>query len=164
MSLTQDALRRIIDYDPDTGIFTWRIQARPQTSVGSRAGYPKEHGYRVIGIGQREYYEHRLAWLYTVGTWPRAQIDHINMDRADNRWVNLREATQGENHRNKRAYKNNTSGFKGVFFHKPTAKYLGIVTRDGVSYSTRYFAEPEQANAAVCALRQRVHGEFTRHV
>lgn len=100
--LTQEYLRRILDYDPETGIFRWR--ARPERSrqwntryLGAKAGSLMQIGYRAIIIDGKHNYEHRIAWLYCYGEWPPTIIDHINGCPSDNRLANLRLATHSQN-------------------------------------------------------------------
>jgi hypothetical protein len=75
------------------------------------AGKINSKGYRLIGVDGRWHKAHRLAWLYMTGSWPREQIDHINLIKNDNRFENLREATQTQNHANTRARRR---GLKGI--------------------------------------------------
>lgn len=100
--LTAERLREVIHYDPVTGIFTW-------VASGKRAGTAptKTRLYRRIGIDGGEYLEQVLAVLYMTGRWPADEVDHDNRDKIDNRRVNLREATRGQNQANTPVYRNN---------------------------------------------------------
>lgn len=102
--------------NPDTGQFHWK-KSRGRVSAGTLAGTPYgiRRQYLGIGIDGRIYYAHRLAWFLTHGCWPAADIDHINGEYADNRLVNLREATTSQNIANSRRKRTNTSGHKGVY-------------------------------------------------
>lgn len=91
--LTQAALKEVLHYEPSTGVFT-RYARRS-------CGCQTEQGYIVLGVGQKVYYAHRLAWLYMTGSWPLGEIDHKNRIRNDNRWDNLREASRLTNEHNK---------------------------------------------------------------
>lgn len=114
--LDQDTLKSLLHYDPETGHFTWLQMARPNVSalVGTRAGRVDETGYRRIKCAGGMYRAHSLAWFYMTGDWPPNEMDHVNRDRDDNRWSNLRLATRSENMRNTRTYRNNSSGQRGV--------------------------------------------------
>ena len=116
--LTADRLRELLNYDPDTGVFTYRVTRAPRFRPGDMAGHVDVHGYRVIGLDLRIYKAHRLAGLYMTGEWPKHEVDHKNLDKADNRWVNLRPATHGQNRQNIGALKNNWTGCKGVYLRR----------------------------------------------
>lgn len=114
-SLTQSELKEILNYDPDTGIFT---RAKPmgrfnRYKIGSEI-WTHHEGYKRIFLFKRQYYAHQLAWLYIHGVWPSSEIDHINIVKHDNRIINLRLVTRSQNIQNIRLQSNNTSGFKGV--------------------------------------------------
>lgn len=97
-----------------------------------------------------------------TGQIPVEQIDHIDMNKANNRFVNLREATRSENYRNRTRYSNNKSGFKGVCFYPPTNKWTAQITHLRKAKRIGYFDTPEEAHAAYCKAAQRLHGEFAR--
>jgi hypothetical protein len=99
--LTAQRLRELFHYDPDTGIFTWRVKPRKGcVQIADIAGHVNHTGYRSIKIDQRAYRAHRLAWLYMYGVWPPGDLDHDNTIKDDNRLVNLREATDPQNQAN----------------------------------------------------------------
>lgn len=104
--MTQNLLKEALVYDPDTGHFTYNRGKKK----GQRAGCTKQL-YVRIRIEGRYYFAHRLAWLYTHGTMPNLDIDHINQDKHDNRLANLRLATRSENRQN---VKYNPRKCKGV--------------------------------------------------
>lgn len=119
--LTQELLKKFLDYNPDTGIFTWKARYITNIKVGSIAGGVQgtlpDKGYRVITLLGTNYSAHRLAWLYVYGNFPDKQIDHINHNRDDNRIANLREVSNHTNMKNKSKYTTNTTGYSGVEQH-----------------------------------------------
>ena len=119
-------LKEILEYQPETGLFFWKkgIQG---IIKGSKAGHLSKDGYVDIRIKKRLYPAHRLAWLMMTGNWPDNFIDHINRIKSDNRFVNLREATKAENAQNTDLPSNNTSGYKGVVWHKPNKNWCAQI-------------------------------------
>jgi hypothetical protein len=99
-NLTAERLRELVDYDPETGKFTWTRNRAYKALGGTAAGYLNTNGYARITIDSVSHAAHRLAWLHVYGEWPKASIDHINRNRQDNRIANLREATQSEQNAN----------------------------------------------------------------
>ena len=91
--ITQEELKELLDYNPETGLFTWNVynNIKNKTTAGTF-----NDGYIQIKIKQKIYQAHRLAWLYVYGEWPKGQIDHINGIRDDNRIENLRDVTNRE--------------------------------------------------------------------
>lgn len=126
------------------------------------AGNIKPDGYRVICMGGRQYYAHRLAWLYMTGEWPIAEVDHINTKRGDDRFANLREATHAQNSRNRSTPCTNTSGVKGVSWHAGAGKWCAFIKVNSRSINLGYFTDIPDAAAAYAAASERLHGEFGR--
>ena len=166
--LTAEYLRSALDYDPETGVFTWK--PRPGDAqfnaehAGNRAGSesPRRppYVYRSIGIHGVLYLEHRLAWLYVHGAWPPNRIDHINGDTRDNRIANLRPATAGENRANSRTNRNNHLGVKGVSLCD--GKYRARLRCRGKMYELGTFQTIEEAKAVYAEAAAEHHGEFAR--
>lgn len=114
--LTAERLRELLNYDPETGVFTRRVATggRYGAAAGTVAGTEKD-GYVVISVHSKLHRAHRLAWFYMTGKWPEHDIDHEDTSRANNRWKNLREAPGAINAQNKRrAQRNSKTGLLGV--------------------------------------------------
>ncbi len=111
--ISQEELKTILHYNPDTGIFT-RIKSSHSNYEGKEAGWLEQKGYITITVKSFYIKAHRLAFLYMVGYIPEGEVDHINRVKDDNRWCNLREVSRTCNVRNTGNRKDNTSGVKGV--------------------------------------------------
>jgi len=160
-------LREILQYDPVSGVFTWKIGGRGGVRAGAIAGKirPARPGggpTRAIGINGKVYQAHRLAWIYMTGEWPRLGVDHINTDSLDNKWNNLRLATTQQNGANRGLPQNNTSGFKGVHWNESNKAWKAQIKHNGVRIHLGYFTDPELAHAAYCAKARELFGEFAR--
>jgi hypothetical protein len=155
--LDADRLRKRLNYNMCTGEFRYR-DGRP-------AGC-KKRTYIVISVENVLYRAHRLAWLWMTGEWPREFIDHINLDKHDNRFFNLRLATKSQNMANRPKQKNNSSGFKGVHHYRAGEKYgkpwqAGIIVNKKRIYLGQ-FPTKELAHAAYKSAAQKFFGEFGR--
>jgi outer membrane protein assembly factor BamB len=160
--LTQERLKELLSYDPETGEFKWLVQISNRVPKGSLAGSLHHTGYHHIRIDKRCYSAHRLAWLYVKGVWPIACLDHKDTDKANNRFINLREATTRENALNVTLNSNNTSGYKGVSFDKATGKYKAYVGVAGKKKRLGSFVTAELASEAYQTYARTHHGEFYR--
>lgn len=157
-NLTQARLKELLDYDPETGVFTWRVSPNVKISPGSRAGTVQHRcGYRYIGIYRRQYQEHRLAVLYTAGSWPELQVDHINGDPGDNRITNLRQCTPGENQQNRRLKSKAASGFVGVSLRSTTGKWQAAICAQGRQVYLGVFQDKSDAIAAYVLAKAQLH-------
>lgn len=155
--LTQERLKELLEYDPETGVFVWKITRRGKAKAGARAGAINNNGYEHIWIDQIAYKSHRLAWLYVNGSWPARAIDHINRIKSDNRITNLREATKAQNGWNRGKNSNNTSGYPGVSWHKTVGKWSARIRIDSARKHLGYFDTPEEANAAYVRAKAEHH-------
>lgn len=158
--LTAGALRQILAYDPDTGVFTF-MKTRGGMRSGAVAGHISRLGYREIRVCGVQYQAQRLAWLYIYGQWPSQHVDHRNLSRDDNRISNLRECTRSENKANSGIYRNNRCGVKGVTFRK-SGGWQARIRKDGILYNLGYFPSKEEAGSAYSAAAERMYGEFSR--
>jgi hypothetical protein len=157
-------LREVLDYNAETGVFLWKVATSSRNAVGSPAGAINNVGYRVICVDGKNYLAHRLAWLYVHGVWPEHEIDHINRDRADNRLINLRQATKSQNMVNGNTRSDNKSGYKGVTWHKGSQKWRAVVQKDGKQYQIGMFTDIEEAAKAYAEFAAKLHGEFAETV
>ena len=161
-NLDHETLTRILDYDPETGVFRWKEKISCKNVVGSVAGF-RDNGYVRIGIYGNQFLAHRLAWLYVHGEWPNEEIDHINMDRSDNRIANLRHVTKVQNMRNRGAQANNKVGLKGVCEHKQQpGKYTAQIFINRKKIHLGVFTSPEEAHQAYVQASAIYHKEHGR--
>jgi hypothetical protein len=156
-SLAQQRLQSLLRYDPDTGHFFW-LRPYGKARIGKPAGATNNLGYKWIQIDYRLYQTSRLVWLYVHGRWPRTLLDHINRDRADDRLINLREATYSESVYNRKMQSNNTSGYKGVW--RSRGKWRAKIEAEGKRFNLGTFNSKEEAFAAYQIAAEKLHGEF----
>lgn len=158
---SQEALRALYIYDPETGVFTRRVDKK-RWKAGEVCGTLTPNGYIAINIDRTIHLAHRLAWVYMTGETPPYGIDHANGVRNDNRWHNLRLADQSQNGANKRAQKNSKSGVKGIFPYGKNGRYRARIMRLGVCKCLGTYATKEEAKAAYDAAAKVLHGQFFR--
>lgn len=156
-----DELRRVLRYDPETGVFTWLVAPpRKPNFVGRQAGATDGKGYWLIKLRQRIYRANRLAWYHYYGVWPELEIDHWNGIRDDNSIRNLREATRVEQlHNLHGARKHNKSGMLGVS-HQSKNSWSAEINIGGKRVRLGSFSSPEAASEAYKAAK-RIHHPFS---
>lgn len=160
--LTQERLKELLHYDPETGLFRWRIKPSRTAEIDDVAGNIHVDGYRVIGIDGKIYRAARLAWLYIHGAFPKGLIDHKSGDRSDDRICNLRPATAAENARNAPEKSTRPGHLKGAYLNKKTGRWFSAIRVNHKSRRLGTFATREEAHAAYCRAAQELHGEFAR--
>jgi hypothetical protein len=175
ISISQDYLKSILNYDEDTGLFTWKIRpidhfkTKRSFSIwnvknsGKIAGWIDEYGYRRISIDGRNYRAHRLAYLYVYGLNPK-EIDHIDVhgSKSDNRIKNLRAATSAQNRQNRGIRRDNKYGIKGISFHKKIGKWYAEIQSNNERFYLGCFASKDEAIKAYNEAIQQHHKEFSR--
>ena len=158
-------LRSLLDYDPDTGIFRWRMQPSRNVKAGAVAGSVNYLGYISIRMKRTAFMAHRLAWLYTHGVMPTHDIDHINGDKADNRIRNLRDVSRSVNLQNQtRPRRDNTSGCRGVSWRKDIKRWYAQIKVNRRSQHLGYFKTAEAAHAAYLTAKLQLHPGDIRHL
>lgn len=158
--LTQEELKSMLMYEPETGVFTWIVKPNRRVQVGQIASNQRRDGYVRIGVGGTRYLAHRLAWLYVYGEWPAGVIDHVNGDPSDNRIANLRDCSMTENQMNRGIGANNTSGRKGVIWDKSKQKWLAKAQLRRQTHYLGHFDDLDSAHAAYQRFVSTHHGEF----
>jgi hypothetical protein len=163
--LAAEYLRSILDYNQETGEFRWRCRSDVGKTWNKKypnkiAGRINYLGYWQIGINNILYSSHRLAWLYMSGEWPKDKIDHRDLNPSNNKWNNLREASDTQNKMNTSIKKSNKSGFKGVI--KISDKYRAAIRINGIKTHLGHFNTPEEAHEAYCNAAREYFGEFAR--
>ena len=156
--ITQGELKEVLEYCPDTGHFTWKINTG-SVKVGKLAGNVNSRGYRALRYKGKAYLAHRLAFLYMLGEIPQ-QVDHIDLNKDNNIWDNLRPCTPKENCRN-RIRKKSKTGIKNVFFEDNRYRVRLLV--GGAMRNLGSYKDLELADLVACEARETYHGDFVRH-
>lgn len=161
--MTAEELRVLLSYAPETGLFTWLLPTGNRAKKGRIAGKISGAGYVYIGLRGKSFLAHRLAWLYVHGSWPVAQIDHINRIRVDNRLCNLRSISASGNMQNLPNRKDNTSGMRGVVWRKDISKWQAQIRVGGQHFGLGVFSLAEDAEAAYIAAVAAYHPYATQN-
>lgn len=155
--LTLQEINEVVIYDPATGFFT---RKNPNYNVrnNGRSGWIKNNGYRCISIKNRQFHEHRLAWFIMTGEIPKEDIDHIDGNRVNNSFCNLRKANRAMNMGNIAAHKDSKSGYKGVFYSKFAGKWASSIKGKHLGY----FSNKHDAALAYNDAAKLAYGDYAR--
>ncbi len=139
--LTQERLKALISYNKKTGVITRTLKVNHLTKTGIPCGTVMRTGYKMMHLDGGVYYNHRIIWLYVYGYFPENHIDHINRDKLDNRFINLREVSVQCNSRNQGLRRTNTSGIKGVSWSNQKNKWNAYIKVEGKRKHLGNFSE-----------------------
>jgi len=169
---TPELLRKLLRYEPETGKLVWLFRdvsvckneqackCFNSQFAGKEAFTAVSGGYRVGRIFDILYKSHRVIWAMETGRWPKFNIDHKNLDRSDNRLLNLREATHQENAANCSASIRGVSKYLGVMPSKTKGKWVAQIKKNYKSGYIGTFRTEIEAAKAYDAEAIVVHGEF----
>jgi hypothetical protein len=155
------SIRSVLDFDPETGVFTWKKTMTGTAKNGDIAGNMCR-GRRRIKVFGKTFIASRLAWLMVNGSLPVGEIDHVNCDSTDDRFCNLRIADRKLNSANRRVFKNNSSGKKGVSWDAKNQKWRAGIKVNGKSFNLGRYASKEAAAAAYEHAAISAFGEYAR--
>jgi hypothetical protein len=155
--LTIEILQSLLNYAPETGVLTWKVSSARRVSVGDIAGgIDKSTGYMRIKIKGRLYRAHRIAWALHHGAVPEFDLDHKNRNRTDNRIGNLRPCCDKLNMENRGLPINNTTGVKGVYWHKALSKWHASIRHNKKQIHLGFFDLKADAIAARVSAEARL--------
>lgn len=155
--LTAQRLKELLDYEPETGVFSWKVSRRGVRP--GRTGNVRPDGYIRIGIDGVSYLAHRLAWLYMTGAWPSIDVDHFDGNPSNNRFSNLRDVSQQTNLQNFRTAtrRNRSSSLLGVSYHARDELWRARIHIDGKERNIGYYKTSEEAHAAYLEAKRKWH-------
>jgi hypothetical protein len=153
--LTAERLKNLLHYCPTTGIFT-RKTSEKRWKSGDKSGWVHSNGYAYVSVDAVVYLAHRVAWLYMTGEWPKQDIDHIDGDKANNVFANLRDASEIVNCQNqKRSHRGTASGILGVY---PRGKrWMSTICVNKKPIYLGVFDTTEEAYAAYISAKRLLH-------
>jgi len=157
--LTQEDLKKILTYDPESGEFTWNLNVR-RMRKGINAGRMDTKGYWTIQFKGSKYQAHRLAWLYIKGSFPDKDLDHIDGDKLNNKFSNLREVEKWQNSWNSKLAKNNKSGVKGISWCVASRKWVARITVRGVVMCLGCSSDKNYLKGVIDKARVEYHDKF----
>lgn len=159
-------VNEVLSYSPDSGLFIWRVRGDVPAKwngrfAGKQAGSMRPDGYVQIFINRSKFFAHRLAFLLMAGEMPRGFIDHIDGDHSNNVWSNLRLATSDQNNSNIKTRCDNTSGIKGVSWHKARQKWRASIGFGKKRVHLGLFDTIEEAAECYKGAALEFHKEFS---
>lgn len=160
-SISVERIKELWNYDPKTGIFRWKVHASRKFRAGSVAGETDPSRYVRLRYREHFLYAHRVAWAISFGVWPPDDIDHIDMNKNNNRLSNLRLATRAQNIIHRPVRKNSLTRVKGVYQDKRDGRFYAYIDVMRKRHNLGGFAALADANKARIEAETTYHGEFS---
>jgi hypothetical protein len=156
---TLSKVHELLRYEPETGKLFWKVSTSNRVKVGSEAGTIAKIGYRYVKIDGHRLLAHRLIFFIKNGEWPKQDIDHMDGDRLNNSWDNLRECSRQINNENKRNASRNS--FTGVLGVSPSrGKFHAQIQTAGKNKSLGRFKTIEEAKSVYLTAKAKLHKGF----
>jgi hypothetical protein len=153
-----ERLRKCLIYDPASGLFRWKSGRRAMAIAGTQNSL----GYIRIKIDQVSLGASRIAWAMMTGEWPQRDVDHRDRHKGNNRWSNLRLATEAQNKANSKVDSRNTVGMKGAVYISKRRCWRAQIIIAGKARHLGHFPTPQGAHSAYMAAAIEAYGEFAR--
>jgi hypothetical protein len=172
---SHEYLKECVDYNPDTGVAIWKerplhhfinesnMKSFNTSHAGNVIDMVNSHGYIRFTINRSTYLLHRVIWKIMTNDNTDNVIDHIDNNKLNNKWDNLRKSTLCENSRNRKISSYNTTGYKGVQKGRTLNTWIAVITVNGKRISLGTFPTPEDAHKAYCEAAVAYHGEFANY-
>ena len=159
-----ERVKELLDYNPATGVFTWKVTRCSTAQAGEEAGYFTSGGlYRALRIEGSAYLAHRVAWLYFYGEDPlEKDVDHKDCNSLNNAISNLRLATRRQNLWNSKGVRSEKSPYKGVYFQKHDGRWNAAIQHNGKKCHIGSYPTPEEASKAYREKAIELRGSFAR--
>jgi hypothetical protein len=162
--LTARRVRELLEYDRETGEFTWKPRpgnpALTARIAGKRAGHEAD-GYWRIRFDRRNHAAHRLAWLWVKGWLPKGDVDHWDGDGLNNRWGNLRASTKTENNQNLKRAPSSKGYPTGCTWLEGRQKWQVYIGANGKRVFIGHFGTRDAAARAYRDAAAELHGDFS---
>lgn len=160
--MNQEVLNSLFHYSD--GLIFWKVKTAPCVIIGQRAGTHNLDNYRTVRVYKKPVKEHRIIWVMHFGPIPEGlKIDHEDGNTLNNKIDNLRLATNSQNSHNQKKHSRNTSGFKGVHFHKNNKVWEASIGVNGKLKHLGSFKSAESASEAYKLAAKQYHGEFANY-
>lgn len=151
-------LHELLQYDPVSGALYWRV-SRGRVAAGTEAGHVNNDGYRSVRIMGIRYLAHRLIWKIVTDCDPVDEVDHIDRNRLNNSWINLRAATRSQNFANVAP---RSSHLKGAFPEHRTGRWVARIVALGDAFHLGTFNSEIEAHEAYVAAAKLHFGDYAR--
>jgi hypothetical protein len=160
-ALSLEEVRSLLSYDPETGALNWIRPPRRGVGIGP-AGCIQPDGYKLVGYKGHLYMAIHLIWFIQTGEWPEHGVDHKDLDKSNDRWSNLRQATYSQNNCNRGIRKDNTTGVRGVGWSRNSSinPYTARIRKDGIKINLGAYATLAEAAKVRRAAEIKYFGEF----
>lgn len=161
-------IRENLAFDPETGLLWWKVQSKNNQRVLDKPlGVSDKNGYLRVTLKSnnevKTYLVHRLAWFLMFGEWPKVTVDHIDGDPANNKIINLRQATLCQNQANQKKRSNKTSSiYKGVYLFKRDMRWMAYINKSGKRHHLGYYDTQEDAAKVYDEAAKHLFGKFAK--
>ena len=156
---TIERLRELLNYDPETGILTWKVHRNNRAQAGSVAGSVNRYGYIELRVDYATLRSHRVAWAIHHGKWPNLMVDHIDGVKTNNQIKNLRDVTNSKNQQNRRVWSNKKTGLLGAIKNMKGCSFQARINLEGKYKYLGNYKTAEEAHAAYLAAKKIYHPE-----